>query len=271
MAEGAGCARGTFRIPADSERRAEQLLRKRFADLQYWNLDDAVKQSMALDGVRSRFSYLRTILPVAAFRQEARVLVSGMEAGGEMIAAREQGFGAIHGVDVDPFFVEVARTRLAGLEGFDCRLYDGLRLPYAEDEFDLVLSGHVIEHTADPRVYLGELLRVLRSGGHIFLEFPNRFHAKELHTGLPSVEWAPLPVRSFALQFLSSRLSPFGPEARRRYRVILETGLKPVSLRLVRSWLARSGSETVFVDVSRPSPGVIRGIIRKTGARKSAA
>ncbi len=252
-------------LNASAQKEAEELLRSRFRELKYWNVEEAVAASMSLDGTRSRFVYLRGILPASVFASGGRALVSGTEAGGEMIVAREYGFGPVHGVDVDAGFVEVARRRLAGLEGFDCRLYDGARIPHPDGFFDVVLSGHVIEHTADPGGYLRELLRVLRNGGYLFLEYPTRYHMTELHTGLPSVEWAPGPLRKAALRFLGSRLAPLEPETRRKYFTILDTGLKPISLPRIRYWIARSGSRATLLDATRAAPGVIRTIFRKSG------
>lgn len=265
MASSAEPSKAESFLDASAQREAEEILHRRLTELRYFNVEGAVAASMSLDGARSRFLYLRGVLPESVFSSATRVFVSGTEAGGEMIVAREFGFTPVNGVDVDPVFVEVARRRLAGLEGFDCRLYDGARVPYEDGSFDVALSGHVIEHTADPRGYLRELLRVLRKSGYLFLEYPTRYHRRELHTGLPSLEWAPGPFRKAALRFLGSRAAPIEPEARRRYSTILDTGLKPVSLPQIRFWIARSGSRASLLDVTTAAPGIIRTIFRKDG------
>ena len=43
------------------------------------------------------------------------------------------------------------------------------RLPYANDTFDAIVSGWVLEHLPDPRPGLTELSRVLRPGGKLLL------------------------------------------------------------------------------------------------------
>jgi SAM-dependent methyltransferase len=49
-------------------------------------------------------------------------------------------------------------------------------LPYADARFDAVLSMGVLEHVQDPAGSLGELRRVLRPGGTLYVyKLPNRF------------------------------------------------------------------------------------------------
>ncbi|MBI3663826.1 MAG: class I SAM-dependent methyltransferase [Acidobacteria bacterium] len=56
-------------------------------------------------------------------------------------------------------------------------------LPFADDAFELVVWGEMIEHVAYPEKVLGEIRRVLRPGGHLVLSTPN---GRRLHTGLPT-------------------------------------------------------------------------------------
>jgi ubiquinone/menaquinone biosynthesis C-methylase UbiE len=46
---------------------------------------------------------------------------------------------------------------------------DLTRLPYADDSFDAIICGWVLEHLPDPRSGLKELARVLRSAGKLLL------------------------------------------------------------------------------------------------------
>lgn len=48
-------------------------------------------------------------------------------------------------------------------------------LPCADGEFDALLSTQVLEHAADPRVYLAEAFRVLRPGGRMLLSTHGTF------------------------------------------------------------------------------------------------
>lgn len=45
--------------------------------------------------------------------------------------------------------------------------------PFADNEFDLVVSNHVVEHVPDVMAFIGELHRVTRNGGRIKLITPH--------------------------------------------------------------------------------------------------
>ena len=48
-----------------------------------------------------------------------------------------------------------------------------LPYPFADNEFDLVVSNHVVEHVPDVMAFIGELHRVTRHGGRIKLITPH--------------------------------------------------------------------------------------------------
>jgi len=69
-------------------------------------------------------------------------------------------------IDISPRMLEHAGRSLRDI-GVDVSLRHGdvCDLPYGTSEFDLVLTGHVLEHLVDPRVALSEMTRVLKPGG----------------------------------------------------------------------------------------------------------
>ena len=69
-------------------------------------------------------------------------------------------------------------------------------------------------------------MRILKTGGHLSLEFPNRFYYIELHTKLPSLEWMPRNIRDAALKMLSARFSPLSASVKVRYLSIVTTMLQ---------------------------------------------
>jgi SAM-dependent methyltransferase len=71
--------------------------------------------------------------------------------------------------------LEISRTGLALTEKrainnlVECKLYDGYTIPYGDDQFDLAVLSHVVEHLEHPRVLLREAGRV---AARVFLEVP---------------------------------------------------------------------------------------------------
>jgi SAM-dependent methyltransferase len=53
------------------------------------------------------------------------------------------------------------------------------RIPFLDATFNLVISEAVLEHVPDPRGVVSEMIRVLRPGGHLYIEIPflQGFHA----------------------------------------------------------------------------------------------
>lgn len=73
---------------------------------------------------------------------------------------------SLDAIDISPRMLERAGDRLreAGLDA-SLRQGDVRSLPYVAGVFDLVMTGHVLEHLADPGPALGEMARVLKPGG----------------------------------------------------------------------------------------------------------
>jgi ubiquinone/menaquinone biosynthesis C-methylase UbiE len=57
----------------------------------------------------------------------------------------------------------------------------GERLPFRDSTFDLVVMDQVIEHVAEQKQVLDEALRVLKSGGALYIACPNYLRFYEPH------------------------------------------------------------------------------------------
>jgi hypothetical protein len=69
---------------------------------------------------------------------------------------------------------------------------EGVKLPFADHQFDIAFSSAVIEHVGDSerqREFVSELLRVSKRG--VFILTPNRWFPIDFHTMLPLVHWLP--------------------------------------------------------------------------------
>ena len=75
--------------------------------------------------------------------------------------------------DIDPRAIELARAIHGERIHAAVAINPGEPLPYADGQFDVVVSMDVIEHVPEPLPWLKECVRVLRSGGQLYLTTPN--------------------------------------------------------------------------------------------------
>jgi SAM-dependent methyltransferase len=119
----------------------------------------------------------------------------------------------VFGVEIERERALDARERTAGMVQAP-----GERLPFPDATFDVVFSHEVLEHVADDRACVAEMVRVTRGpeagvppdaegrpGGRIVVFAPNRLYPFETHGvfwrgcyhfgNVPLVNWLPTPLR----------------------------------------------------------------------------
>ncbi len=72
------------------------------------------------------------------------------------------------GIDISNMFIEKAKAK-----GLNCAVYDGKKIPFENNKFNLVSSFNVLEHVDNVNLFLNEKLRVLKSGGYLIIACPN--------------------------------------------------------------------------------------------------
>ena len=73
----------------------------------------------------------------------------------------------VTGVDIDPEQIALAKASSEGMKNIRFLALDGRDLPFADGEFDIVLTNKVIHHIPGWQKALIEMIRVLRPGGHL--------------------------------------------------------------------------------------------------------
>lgn len=72
------------------------------------------------------------------------------------------------------YAVDIKDQRDNGGGGYQFFLVGSEYLPFENEFFDVVISNHVIEHVSDHGRHLGEIRRVLKPGGVVYMATPNR-------------------------------------------------------------------------------------------------
>jgi len=124
---------------------------------------------------------VRMIRQVTPLRRK-RVLDVGSGYGGMLISMAEQG-AEISGIEIDSERARMGRQRLSEL---------GLEVPYLEGDicepgietklgtFDVVVCQDVLEHVLDPTSVIRALCTMLKPGGVIYIQIPNKYGIDQL-------------------------------------------------------------------------------------------
>lgn len=158
---------------------------------------------------RTREKYLLYLRHVFAYEYvigqlegPCEVLEAGMGDGYGARMLAEAGH-TVTAVDVDHATVAAAAARNS-IDGCRFMHYDGKRLPFDDQSFDVVVSMQVIEHVQEDIAFADEMRRVLRAGGTCWLTTPNRSR----RVAADSPVWNAFHVREYWPEQLRSVLSP---------------------------------------------------------------
>ena len=114
-------------------------------------------------------------------------------------------------------------------------LGDAHSLPFKDATFDLVSLFSVIEHVENQEQALSEAFRVLKSGGALVIQIPNRRFPVELHSGLPSLLLLPSFIRMPVLRAIGySWLGDIEIPSRKRMRRLIDNSRASVSINEVK-------------------------------------
>jgi SAM-dependent methyltransferase len=186
-----------------------------------------------------------------------RVLEVGAGTGRDSLAL------AGHGADVVTVDYSDESLRLTcGVAGdtLDIVCGDALSLPFADSSFDIVFHQGLLEHFRRPLDLLRENHRVLRPGGHLLVDVPQRWHYYTLikHALMAADRWFAGWETEFGARELSSLMREAGFEVEGEYGANL---FPPVWYRGARRVLLKAGVRLPM----QPAPGVERLRARARG------
>lgn len=208
------------------------------------------KHSLDRDSRRAKAAKIAALVEQRRPLAGARLLEIGTGGGiiASLLAEQVGATGEVLSVDVDDL-----RTIT---EGYEFRLVDSVDLPFDDNDFDIVVSNHTIEHVGGPEaqlVHLREIARVLRPDGVCYLASPSRWALVEPHFKVPMLSWLPPAARTRALR-ISRRGQVYDISPRTRAELldlVVEAGLQATD---------------VTLDALRVTAGVERGPVGRVAA-----
>ncbi len=139
--------------------------------------EDEIINAMKRSSHRVR-ELLETFQPI---KTGARVIEVGSGAHGLIFY-----FGSEPGVGVDPLAVSYGRLFPGWQRSAKTVAARGESLPFADQSFDVVLCDNVVDHAESPRQIVGELARVLVTGGLLYFTVNIHHRVYALAAGLHS-------------------------------------------------------------------------------------
>jgi 2-polyprenyl-3-methyl-5-hydroxy-6-metoxy-1,4-benzoquinol methylase len=153
--------------PSFRSRVKHSLVRRRFGypeKRRPWNFfGDTLFRGLFPGSIESAY-YEHLYLP---WHPGGRLLEIGCGAGDQLLTLKKAGW-TVFGVDFDPDAVDTAKSR-----GLTVSLGDVRDMDFADQSFDAIVMGHVIEHVYDPVDLLRECRRLICPGGLIVVVTPN--------------------------------------------------------------------------------------------------
>jgi ubiquinone/menaquinone biosynthesis C-methylase UbiE len=190
----------------------------------------------------------RNVMEICRDVPHDSILDVGAGSGAVLRKLDEADFGTkLFAVDISPSGLQALRAT-AWKHLVEAREFDGYRIPYADDAFDLAILSHVVEHVEHPRLLLREAARVAK---HLYIEVPLEFNRSNRrmkrdfkldatgHINFYSPDLIRLLVQTCGLLVLRQEARHFSPSAYTFHgskRRLINYWIKELMLRMAPHW-----------------------------------
>ncbi len=135
----------------------------------FWNIPEGAEEIYDNEGRVSR--HFMAVRPLEGLR----ILEVGAGTGRDGIFMASQGASVVS-LDYSLPSLKMVRSQIPEGGRVDLCCGDAFSLPFREGTFDLVFHQGLLEHFRNPEEMLSEHHRVLKRGGHILVDVPQRWH-----------------------------------------------------------------------------------------------
>lgn len=146
-----------------------------------------------------------------AERKDIRILDHGCGGGLTLLYLLANGYEGIHGVDIGGWCESWSRLLKGhlGLKGQRFFVYDGHKLPFADNSFDFIFSTQVIEHVRTDVLesFYSEEGRTLAAGGIAYHQVPHRLVPFDSHTRTWFLHYLPRTVWLSVLRLMQQDMT----------------------------------------------------------------
>jgi SAM-dependent methyltransferase len=237
------------------ERRGSYRLQQHFTDVEA----ELVRlEAQAASGWAKESEVLRR----QGLSRDAQVLEIGCGPGfvTERLLALVPG-GSVTGIDNDPYMVDLAGHRLAGLERVEVRQGSVTATGCSDASFDAATARLVFQHLPDPMPALAELKRVLRRGGRLFVTDRDSGWGLLFDPEPPHFEEV-----NAAFEAMQTERGGNATVGRRLPRMLADAGFTDLALDVVAIHSAIDGTDSVLDVVPRVAtlePLVAAGLVTR--------
>jgi len=169
-----------------------------------WNdIKGFIKNDMPIIPAQTK-KLIEILKTIPKEKEQIKILDHGCGGGTSLLFLAALGYKNVWGVDIAQRSELLKKTNLlvsmatedTGEMTNRVEVYDGSKLPFPDDSFDLIYSQQVLEHVRDDvfNSYYQEEARVLRKGGIAYHQVPHRLVPYESHTRTWFIHWLPWKV-----------------------------------------------------------------------------
>jgi 2-polyprenyl-3-methyl-5-hydroxy-6-metoxy-1,4-benzoquinol methylase len=134
-----------------------------------WSVSDESQEHIG-SGQTARITYREMLRDLSALMpQKGSLLEIGIGQGGFLKVFQDDGWN-VFGIDISDECVAYTKSK-HGIE--NVIVADLLNANYIDNQFDVVVMNHLIEHLPNPQIYLAEIHRILKPTGILCISTPN--------------------------------------------------------------------------------------------------